>query len=262
MLPLRPILFALAAACCLSPAMAAAAADDDSIATDRPDFVESSQVVGRGRVQLETSVQWERARADGVTARLLTTPTLLRVGVGDALELRAETDGRTIAHASGATVAGYAGTSLGLKWHAADQNGTAPSLGVLLHADLPSGSTALRGTGVRPSLRLAAEWELADGLSFGVMPGVGTDNDERGARRGYGILAATLGRDLTERLHGFVELAAPRIARAGRGGTEASVDTGVTWMLARDMQLDAALTRGLNRRTADLGIGLGLSVRR
>jgi hypothetical protein len=251
---------AAAAACCLPPV--AAAADDDTIATDRPDFVESSQVVGRGRVQLETSLQWERARAEGVTARTSTTPTLLRVGVGDTLELRAETDGRTIAHAAGATTAGYADTSLGLKWHVADQHGTAPSLGVLLHADLPSGSAGLRGTGVRPSLRLAAEWELADGLSFGVMPGVGTDNDERGARRGYGILAATLGRDLTERLHGFVELAAPRIGRADRGGTETSFDTGVTWMLARDMQLDAALTRGLNRRTADLGIGLGLSVRR
>jgi len=259
----RCILF-LAAASCLPPP---ASADDDTIATDRPDFVESSQVVGRGRVQLETSLQWERARDAGRTVRTLTTPTLLRIGVADTLELRAETDGRTITHAGGgtpavATATGYADTSLGMKWHAADQEGWAPSLGVLLHADLPSGSAALRGTGVRPSLRIAAEWELADGLSFGVMPGVGTDNDERGARRGYGILAATLGTDLGERLHGFVELAVPRIGRANRGGTEASFDTGVTWLLARDMQLDVALTRGLNRRTADLGIGLGLSVRR
>lgn len=254
----RSILF-MAAACCLPPP---ASADDDAIATDRPDFVESSQVVGRGRVQLETSLQWERARDAGVTVRTLTTPTLLRIGVGDTLELRAETDGRTIAHAGGVTQAGYADTSFGMKWHAADQAGRAPSLGVLLHADVSSGSTALRGAKLRPSLRLAAEWELADGLSFGVMPGIGTDNDERGARRGYGILAATLGKDLGERLHGFVEVAAPRIGHANRGGTEASFDTGVTWLLARDIQLDAALTRGLNRRTADLGIGLGLSVRR
>ena len=253
--------FLLLAACGLP--LAASAAADDSIATDRPDFVESSQVVGRGRLQLETSLQWERDRADGVTARTLTTPTLLRIGVGDTTELRFETDGRTVAHAGGGgTGAGYADTSAGIKWHTADQSGAAPSLGVLLHADLPSGSTALRGSGVRPSLRLAAEWELADGLSFGVMPGVGTDNDERGVRRGYGILAATLGKDLGERLHGFVELAAPRVARADRGGTQASFDTGVTWLLAQDIQIDAALTRGLNRRTADLGIGLGLSVRR
>jgi hypothetical protein len=40
---------------------------------------------------------------------------------------------------------------------------TSPSLGVLLHADLPSGSRELRGHGVRPSLRLAAEWDLPHG---------------------------------------------------------------------------------------------------
>jgi hypothetical protein len=82
------------------------------------------------------------------------------------------------------------------------------------------------------------------------------------ARCGYGILAATVGRDITERLHGFVELAAPRIARANRGGTQAVFDAGVTWLVTNDIQLDAALSRCLNRRMPDLDIGLGLSVRR
>ena len=67
------------------------------------------------------------------------------------------------------------------------------------------------------------------------------------ARRGYGILAATVGRDITERVHGFVELAAPRIARPNRGGTQAVFDTGVTWLLTNDIQLDAALSRGLKQ---------------
>jgi len=59
MIPLRSLFLVLAAACSLSPAASAAA--DDTISTDRPDFVESSQVVGKGRLQLETSLQWERA---------------------------------------------------------------------------------------------------------------------------------------------------------------------------------------------------------
>ena len=69
----RLSLFFLAAACGSLP-LAATAGDDDMISTDRPDFVESSQVVGRGRLQLETSVQWERDHG----VRTLTTPTLLR----------------------------------------------------------------------------------------------------------------------------------------------------------------------------------------
>ena len=65
-----------------------------TVIPDRPDFVESSDVVGKGRVQLETSVAWERDRAGAVKTRLASTPTLLRIGTGEDWELRFETDGR------------------------------------------------------------------------------------------------------------------------------------------------------------------------
>jgi hypothetical protein len=253
----------LLAALCLP--FAAHAADDDAISTDRPDFVESSQVVGKGRFQLETSVQWERDRHADPQTRTLSTPTLLRIGIGESTELRIETDGRNLVRTSGeGTVAGYADTALGLKWHLADQQGEgfgAPSLGVLLHADLPSGSSNFRGHGVRPSLRLAAEWDLAGGYSFGVMPGLAQERDDDGRRYGYGILAATFGKEFNERVRGFVELAAPQIARAGHGGTQASFDTGLAYLVNKDVQVDVALTHGLNRRTPDLSLGLGLSIR-
>jgi hypothetical protein len=260
----------LLAALCLP--LASSAADDDAITPDRPGVVESSKVVGQGRLQLETSVQWDRLRDDASHERTITTPTLLRIGLGESTELRIETDGRTIIHESipftgvHTVTAGYADTELGLKWHLADQpqdqQAGAPSLGVLLHAALPSGSHELRGHGLRPSLRLVAEWELPHDLSFGVMPGLGSDSDDSGARYGYGILAANLGKAFNERLHGFVELAAPQIARASHGGTQASFDTGLTYLLNKNCQLDVQLNHGLNRRTPDLSVAFGLSVRR
>jgi hypothetical protein len=261
MLTLRPIRTSLrtslAILCGLGAAAAAHAADDDAIATDRPDFVESSQVVGKGRAQLETSVQWERE--DG--QRTLSTPTLVRLGVGESFELRFETDGRTVTHAGADNSTGWADTAAGIKWHVADQAGNAPSMALLLHADLPSGSAALRGHGVRPSLRLVAEWEFAQGLSLGVMPGIGSETNENGSRYGYGILAATLGKEFNERVRGFVELAAPQVAHAADGGTQLSFDTGLTYLVNKDCQLDAVLTHGLNRRSPDLGVGIGLSIR-
>jgi hypothetical protein len=264
-------LFPLAAAilCCLA-APGARAGDNEPISTDRPDFVESSQVVGKGRVQLETSLQWERG-GDALDSRTLSTPSLLRIGLGESSELRIETDGRNRIHATDpatggrATMAGYADTALGIKWHLADQQGegihAAPSLGVLLHADLPSGSRELRGHGVRPSLRLAAEWELADGYSFGVMPGLAVESDDDGKRYGYGILAATLGKELNERVRGFVEVAMPQIARASHGGTQASFDTGLAYLVNKDCQVDVSVVRGLNRRSPDLSLAFGLSLR-
>jgi hypothetical protein len=260
---------AAAILCCLA-APGARAGDNEPISTDRPDFVESSQVVGKGRVQLETSLQWERG-GDALDSRTLSTPSLLRIGLGESGELRIETDGRNRIHATDpatggrATMAGYADTALGIKWHLADQQGegihAAPSLGVLLHADLPSGSRELRGHGVRPSLRLAAEWELADGYSFGVMPGLAVESDDDGKRYGYGILAATLGKELNERVRGFVEVAMPQIARASHGGTQASFDTGLAYLVNKDCQVDVSVVRGLNRRSPDLSLAFGLSLR-
>jgi hypothetical protein len=254
---------------CTFAGMPAHAGDDEPISTDRPDVVESSQVVGKGRVQIETSVQWDRQRGDTPRTETLATPTLLRIGVGERVELRVETDGRVRIRSSDASgserVAGYADSALGIKWHVPDQEGegsaSRPSMAWLVHADLPTGSRALRGHGVRPSLRLVAEWELADGYALGVMPGLGIESDDAGKRYGYGILAATLGKQLGERVRAFVELAAPQIARAARGGTEATVDTGLTYLISKDCQLDVALARGLNHRSPDLRLGAGLSVR-
>ncbi|KQY11853.1 hypothetical protein ASD28_04295 [Massilia sp. Root133] len=237
----------------------AARADDDTINPDRPNVANSSQVVGSHRVQLETGVQWDRQRDLEAHVRTLTTPTLLRIGVADALELRVETDGRTIEHAgdpaSGAhTVsAGWADLSAGVKWHVADPDGMRPSVGMIAEVALPMGSAALRGSGFRPSIELPVEWDLGHDWSLGVMPGVVRDSDVT-----YGVFAASVGKAFSERLHGFAEVAAPQIGH----GTQAIVDTGVSWLVNRDCQIDAMVVHGVNRQTPGLSLAFGVSVRR
>jgi hypothetical protein len=80
----------------LSLASHLAYAEEDKIVTDRPDFVESSDVVGKGRFQVETALEIERNRNAGIKERTTFTPTLLRVGISENWELRMETDGRTV----------------------------------------------------------------------------------------------------------------------------------------------------------------------
>jgi hypothetical protein len=243
------------------------AADHASIVTDRPDFVESSQVVGKGRVQVETSVLVERDRGRTSSNRKFITPTLLRYGVSQLVELRLGTDGRTVARSTDlptgerSTVTGYDDLAVGAKWHLLDQLRNMPSVGVLLHARLPSGSRELRGQGVRPELHVSAEWELAAGLSLGVMPGIGLERNEGGARYSYASLGAVLGKSFGERLSGFVELAMPQIARAANGGTQAAVNVGGAYLLSDHVQLDAMLARGLNSFTPDWNWTVGFSFR-
>ncbi len=262
---IRNLALAALLAATLPPALAG-----DEMATDRPDFVESSDVVGKGRFQIETSVAGERDRADGLTVRTTSTPTLLRLGVSEDLELRVETDGRLRAtvrdDATGvrSTERGWSDTAIGLKWHLrdGDENNGTPGIALLLHADLDSGSAPFRGRGVRPSARVVFEWDLGGDWSFGAMPGFYVERNEADQRYVGGIAAVTVGRDWLEgRVHGFAELAGQRLASRRNGGSVVTADIGVSWKVTLTLQVDTALQKGLNRDAPDLGWTTGLSIK-
>lgn len=245
-------------------APAALAQYDDAIASDQPDFVDSSDVVGKGRVQIEAGVAVERDRDGGSRERTTTTPVLLRVGIAETLELRIETDGHVNQRSDGASRArerGWADDMLGVKWHVRDGEGGGPSLGLILQAEFDSGSRAFRGNGVQPSLSMAADWELPGDLSLGVMPGVTRVRNDDGSHAVNGLLGIVLERSWNERFGTFAEFAAPRIARARSGGSQAQVDVGATWLLTRDCQAAVMYSRGLNGRTPDHALVLGVSLR-
>lgn len=246
----------------------AAHAEDDSIATDRPDFVESSDTVGKGRFQIETSMAWERDRSGGVTARMRSTPTLLRLGVSEDLELRLETDGRLRAKVSGPGISeresGWADIALGVKWHwrDGDEKTGAPGMAWLLHVDMKTGSPAFRASSVRTSLRMVAEWELPGGWTAGVMPGLYTErSDATGKRYVGGILAGVVGKSLTEKLRTFVELSGQQITSDRNGGSVLTADTGLAYLINNSTQVDMAVSRGLNKTTPDLAWTVGFSAK-
>lgn len=251
----------------LSAGSLAHAEDKDSIVTDRPDFVESSDVVGNGRFQLETGLSMERNNANVFTDRTLTTPTLFRYGIGDAWELRLETDGRTSFRSEdqstgiSTTINGYSELSFGVKYHLSDESAGMPSTGLLLHLDTPTGSHAFRGNGIRPSLRGVAEWDLPNDMSLGVMPGIIYNKNDNDKRFVGGILGIVLGKSWNEHLRSFVELAVPQISHQDNGGTISTFDIGGAYLLDQHMQIDAIVSKGLNKNTADLAFGIGFSIK-
>ncbi|MEN3364323.1 MAG: hypothetical protein V7606_1597 [Burkholderiales bacterium] len=242
---------------------AASAQQDAGIKTDRPDFVESSDVVGSRRFQVEAGYAVERNEADGRKERLSSTPLLLRAGISDTLELRLETDGRIISRVDRGVATdnarGYADMSVGIKWHAQDNDGVKPALGWLLHADLDTGSHAFRANGIRPSVRMVAEWELPHELSLGVMPGLMWDKRDDGRRFVSGILGVVLGKAWTERFGTFIELAAQQVAKTKNGGSIVTYDAGFTYLLSNSWQVDTGISRAANDNTPDYAWTVGVS---
>lgn len=233
------------------------------ISTDRPDFVEAAATVGKGRIQVETSVALSDMSLGGIDVTTWTTPTLIRVGVSEVLELRWESDWLvpeevTPAAGSSSTVTGLADFSLGLKWHVRDQDRGAPAMAILVHADLPTGSDDTGSPGTRPSLRVTGEWDLGNDVGLGVMPGIRSDRD--GADRFVsGILGVVIGKGWTPKFASFVEIALEQIASDSHGGTLGAVGFGASYQVSAFWQLDTALSLGLNDRSTDVGLTVGIS---
>lgn len=234
-------------------------AEEASMATDRPDIVESSAVVGKGRFQVETSFAAETDKADGVKTTTRMTPTLLRYGLTDTTELRLETDG----FLRNGQDHGFSDVSLGLKWHTHDGDDATgqPAIAWLFHADLDSGSQPFRGHGLRPSVRMVAEWELPSDFSLGIMPGVLRDTNEGGKHFTAGIFAITLGKAWTDDFRTFVEVAGQQLTSNKNGGSIVTYDAGMAYMLSPTMQIDTAVSIGANDHAPDRLWTIGFSVK-
>ena len=246
--------------------LAGNAAAEDGIATDRPDFVESSDTVGAGRVQVETSVAQENDRSGGLSDSSLSTPTLFRLGLGSRWELRMETDGltrETLQSAPGqsANINGMTELSFGAKMHVLDgeTEGGVPGMAVLLHVDTPTGSEAFRNPGYRPSIRIVAEWDLSPHYTAGVMAGVRHDNSDVFGRYNAGIVGVVVGRSFTDRFRTFAEFAAPQLAAGRDGGNIMTYNLGAAYLLSERLQLDSAINIGANENTPDYASTIGLS---
>lgn len=247
----------------------ATAADKDVIITDRPDFVDSSLSVGKGRFQFEAGVLFERKSADGVHEKTYTTPTLLRYGFADDWEWRLESDWWSQVgisdSASGVTTTerGFADLSPGVKWHLHDSDKEAgtPGVAIIAHAALPSGARAFRGHRVRPALKTVMEWELPQNFAIGMIPGIAYDTNEAGQRFVKGTMGAVLSKQWTEKFRTLVEVFWPSIASTRNGGTVVNYKFAMAYLITNTVQIDIGTYRGWGKSSPDLAMTVGLSMK-
>lgn len=245
------------------------ASGEDEIATDRPDFVESSATVGKSRFQIETSVAYDTKKSGTLEEDAYTTPTLLRYGFTDVWEARLETDGaihyetRETSTSITTLERGATDLSLGVKWHTQDEDetGTHPAVAWLFHVDVPSGSDSFHGSGMRPSVRMVMEWEFSEVYSLGIMPGIIHDKYVTGERFTAGIFGIVTGRAWTEKFRTFIEIAASQIAQQKYGGSVITYDIGGAYLITDTVQADMMMSWGASDAAPDFSVTMGLSAK-
>ena len=229
----------------------------EPISTDRPDQTESAQLVPRGMVQVEGGATVASNRGARTTSY---GEILVRAGVHDAIELRVEPFTYTSLSGSGAPESGgVEDLAIGVKvplFRHDSASRFVPDISVIGTTSVPTGARPFRADGAQPGGVLAADWSLAERLSFGsnLTMRRGRTDGERYWERGA---SATFGFALGERAGMYAEWFAVRDTRDP--AAVHVLNSGITYKLSSDFQVDARLGRG-NRDHGTFG-GIGVARR-
>lgn len=243
-------------------------ADEPELITDRPDQTESTAIVGRGVVQIETGALLERDESDELVEESTELAgTLVRWGLSDRFELRfgfagflkqdTETPfGRT-------NDEGLGDAELGFKLRLREGDGKSPALALIAATSLPIGEDGFTTDRYDPVVRLAVSHDLADAVGFGWNLGYRRESEPglfETSHQDFFFYSASLALAVGDRWGTFFELFGD-LATGNDGDDVHSFDTGITYLLTPDVQLDIEAGIGINDEAPDSFVGLGIAWR-
>jgi len=227
---------------------------EDAPEYDRPGIGFSTSTVGRGVFAWEQGLpDGSQDRSGGVSTRQWTAATLLRLGLGETMEVQLGADSwsrlRIRGNGAGERDDGGGDGSIALKWApvlADDRISVAFKVGTTL----PWGKSPLGDNGRDHDVGVS--W----GLDLGEERALALYADRQWGDSGTGwLFSPSFSFPLAQQVSAYVE---------GGYGTGAqymrAAGAGVTWMATPRLQLDASLLRGLDADTTDWQGGIGLSL--
>ncbi len=259
---LLPLLAAVLTVATPSPLVA-----QDAMVTDRPDFTESSSVVGKCRLQIEGGYTYLHDESAGIALDEHGLPELLlRYGLTDCLELRVGWIGYVFSkeqdRAGGVTseVDGGTGLDIGVKRQFNDQDGWMPESGVILGVTAPVGNPQIGTDRLGASVVGLYSWEVNDWLSIGGNTG-GSFTAPGSDYSNVFVQSFSAGVSLTERFGMYHEWFMLAFDGAEDSRPQHFYDTGFTYLVTRNFQLDWRAGVGLSEAAADFFTGTGFAVR-
>lgn len=233
--------------------------ESDEMITDRPDVTESSRVVPKGSLQVETGAFYEAFETNNskVESSVFNT-TLLRYGLLANLEIRLGWDlaEETTTNAINKVVStGLSPLLFGMKVAIAEEKNGWPEIALLGHLFLPfSASKDFKPQTIAANFLFALSHTLSEksSLSYNLGGEWGDDNPEMGYR-----YSAAYGYAISGQLACYAELYGnlPENSTANHFW-----DAGLTYLIKPNIQLDATIGTGITK-SQDIYLSGGISFR-
>lgn len=242
-------------AACLSVAVPARA-QSDVIEADRPGLADSSTVVDKGRLQIETGVQWEKRASEYSTF----FPTLFRVGVTSRFEARVEGDTYTTIADHDLHENGLTPVSLGFKALFTRPDSDGIGAGLIASFTPAWGTGAFSAESASADARFVVDVPLSEHWALNPNVGLAWTEGESGAFV-PALLALTLGYSPRPGVEWSVDAGA-ELPEAEDGTASVIIDAGFAYAPGPNWQLDVS---GGTRVHGETGphpfISVGVSIR-
>lgn len=245
-----------------------------AMVTDRPNQTEGPFTVDAGHFQFEMDL-WnrtiDRSRDGGLDLRAIDTayaPVNFRIGLTDSTDLHIifepyrETLTRNVA--TGAVLDknhGIGDVTARLKFNLWGNDGGGSALAILPFVKLPTNSNGLGNRYIEGGVILPYDFKAFGNIDIGAMTEVDMQrNNADTAYTAVFVNTASAGFSLTDRAGMYTEIATSMSAERG-ARLAVSFDTGLTFALTGNLQLDAGVNVGLTSAAPDLNPFVGISWR-
>jgi hypothetical protein len=232
-----------------------------NLVTDRPDQTESAFIVPKGSVQIELGAVYEREDfEDGILLENYSHPALLvRYGLLKTMELRLAcelvNERHTFAGNSTGT-AGFLPLAVGTKIYICNEENFRPQTALIMHVTIPKlGSKEFANEFFAADFRFTMQHSLSERFSLSYNLGAEWDGNIPNAA---GIYTLSLSSSLTESIGAFIESYGFLIEKET---PDHRIDGGLTYLLSRNLQLDASGGLGITDKSPDYFLGAGISLR-
>ena len=245
--------------------------DDDWIQADRPDFTETSNTIGKGRVQVESGYTFTRDGSGAVTLNSHSYPEIhLRLGMfAEWFEWRIDQNFNSLRQTQAGvpkpiqSVSGATDFLLGAKFALTEQKKVLPEMAIIFQTTAPVGSRAFTSGKVLPGISYQYGWNLSERytLAGSFVGNAAVDDDDHS----YVQLAnsLSLGVNWTKKFGSYFEYIGfyPAGATSAGFGPQYYVDSGFQYKLNKNFQVDIRAGLGLNRVASDYFVGSGFAAR-
>ncbi|NOR75995.1 MAG: hypothetical protein GQ525_12665 [Draconibacterium sp.] len=226
------------------------------IITDRPDQTESSSTVPKGSLQIESGLLLSFIEANSETERQLLAPTtLFRYGLTTGIEIRVLNQFENIKNIENSNQeSGISDLEIGTKIQVLQKENINTEIAFLSHLIIPTGSKSLTNDRYGSINKISVSHSINKNIGIGYNGGY----NYFGTGKGDLTYSLVLGIGISKKVGIYIETYGSVVEFENH---ESNFDTGFTYLLKDNFQLDFSFGTGINYTMNYISIGFSWNIR-